>query len=660
MPAFNASRHLRRAIESVRAQTFADWELVAVDDGSADETFQVLCDLQRSDDRIHPFRLPVNRGPAAARNHGLREARGATIAYLDSDDEFARDYLGWVDHYRTEADVLVFAYDLLEERPGAPDFGRVRTWNPDLVKSRLQEEHLACPLAVAHRRDLLDRVGLFDETWYLFGEDSDMWRRFHRAGATFLFLPLKSGTYHIRPDSHARQRPMPAAAQTSVPAAGDGPTHRFAARCCGLPDWRPEVGCWPEQGGPGGDAQRTGHRLLFCSYHSYFDPSSGAALCTRDLLELLRQSGWSCRVFTGAQLDFEEGESLAQLLVDQHLSYEVRPGATGPIPFSLLHFVQEGVPVSLYQSPLQRAYQAPTREEGFAFLALLEDVLDQFCPDVLLTYGGHWLARAVLRCARERGVHVAFALHNFAYEDATLFRDVDAVIVPSRFAQNHYRERLGIAATVLPGPWNPGRILCPPADRGYVTFVNPQPDKGVYWFVRIATELWRRRPDIPLLVVEGRGKADWLWRTGHDLADAGNLHVMANTPDPRDFYKLSRVVLMPSLWRESFGRVAVEALMNGIPVLASRRGGLGETLNGAGFLFDIPAEYTPASTRVPTAAEVTPWVETIVRLWEDGTFYDEQRWRCLAAAQAWQAERLVPRFEAFFTDLLAAPARGQQ
>ena len=47
-------------------------------------------------------------------------------------------------------------------------------------------------------------------------------------------------------------------------------------------------------------------RLLFCSYHCYWDQSSGAALCTRELLELLAQRGWSCRVWCGPHLDFED------------------------------------------------------------------------------------------------------------------------------------------------------------------------------------------------------------------------------------------------------------------------------------------------------------------------------------------------------------------
>ena len=99
---------------------------------------------------------------------------------------------------------------------------------------------------------------------------------------------------------------------------------------------------------------------------------------------------------------------------------------------------------------------------------------------------------------------------------------------------------------------------------------------------------------------------------------------MANTPDPRDFYRVSRVVLMPSLWRESLGRVPIEAMANGIPVLASYREALPETPGDAGFVFTIPDRCTPASSVVPTAQEVAPWVAVIERLWDDPEFVSQE------------------------------------
>ena len=93
---------------------------------------------------------------------------------------------------------------------------------------------------------------------------------------------------------------------------------------------------------------------------------------------------------------------------------------------------------------------------------------------------------------------------------------------------------------------------------------------------------------------------------------------------------------MPSLM-ENAGCIAMEATFNGIPVLASNRGGLPETIGDAGFLFDIPARYTPQTSDVPTAEEVAPWVETIIRLWDDAAEYDR---RSLAGESA--AKRGIP------------------
>ena len=395
-------------------------------------------------------------------------------------------------------------------------------------------------------------------------------------------------------------------------------------------------------------------RLLFSSYHSYFDPSSGAALATRDLLELMANSGWECRVFCGPHLDFEQPESLEQLLSDSHLPYNVRHSTAGSVPFSLFQFVQGGIPVTIYSTPLARPYTTPTHEEGHLFLALLERVLDRSCPDLVLTYGGHWLAEELIACAKRRGLPVIFNLCNFAYHEPAPFRAVDAVLVPSRYSQAHYRRTLGLECTAIPCAVDWGRVLCPEVRGEYVTFVNPQPHKGVFLFARIAHELGLRRPDIPLLVTEGRARAGWLNRTGLDLSGRSNLYVMEHTPDPRDFYGVSRAVLMPSLWDESFGRVAAEALINGIPVLASQRGALPETLAHAGFLFDVPDRYTPETRLIPTADEVASWVETLIRLWDNPAFYATHQTRCRAAALEWRPERLGPQYDAFFTSIVRA------
>jgi glycosyltransferase involved in cell wall biosynthesis len=112
---------------------------------------------------------------------------------------------------------------------------------------------------------------------------------------------------------------------------------------------------------------------------------------------------------------------------------------------------------------------------------------------------------------------------------------------------------------------------------------------------------------------------------------------------------------MPSLWEESFGLVAAEAMLNGIPVLASNRGALPDTLGKAGFLFDIPDKYTPETRTVPSAEEVEPWVETIIRLYNDTAFYEQASQTARQEAEPWRPERIAAIYKEFFSNITHQP-----
>jgi glycosyltransferase involved in cell wall biosynthesis len=201
MQVHNGTATLDRAIRSVRAQTFSDWELVAVDDVSTDESYSVLQRWAASDARIRVVRLDENRGPASARNAAIGIARGRLIAYLDHDDEYYPDYLAQVDRLHGTGEVLIFALDVVydDRDPAAP----ARTWEPARLSRNLFARNIVVPLGVAHRRTLWEKVGGFNELVWT-GEDDDFLRRLARAGVQFAFVPFKSGRYHVHADSHCR------------------------------------------------------------------------------------------------------------------------------------------------------------------------------------------------------------------------------------------------------------------------------------------------------------------------------------------------------------------------------------------------------------------------------------------------------------------------
>ena len=93
MPAYNAERYIGQAIQSVLRQTYPDFELLVVDDGSKDQTVRIVRCLAEQDDRIHLYIMGKNSGVSASRNFGVTQARGEWIAFLDSDDIWREDKL---------------------------------------------------------------------------------------------------------------------------------------------------------------------------------------------------------------------------------------------------------------------------------------------------------------------------------------------------------------------------------------------------------------------------------------------------------------------------------------------------------------------------------------------------------------------------------------
>lgn len=92
IPVYNVEKYLEECITSVLEQTLTDIEIICVDDGSTDHSYDILCELQKKDDRIVILRQQ-NRFAGVARNKGIDAARGDYLVFLDSDDFFEKDFL---------------------------------------------------------------------------------------------------------------------------------------------------------------------------------------------------------------------------------------------------------------------------------------------------------------------------------------------------------------------------------------------------------------------------------------------------------------------------------------------------------------------------------------------------------------------------------------
>lgn len=114
MPAFNAEKTIGKAIDSVLAQSAGDWELIVIDDGSADATAAVVAAYTERCDAVRYYRQE-NAGPGAARNTGMAHSRGEYICFLDSDDYWEPDFLSLIGAKIDEKAYDLIFYGLIRE-----------------------------------------------------------------------------------------------------------------------------------------------------------------------------------------------------------------------------------------------------------------------------------------------------------------------------------------------------------------------------------------------------------------------------------------------------------------------------------------------------------------------------------------------------------------
>lgn len=177
IPTFERLHFLRKAVASVRAQSFTDFECIVVDDGSMDGSAEYVTNL--GDARFRLVRIPHSGSPAVARNAGLRSATGEWIAFLDSDDLWNPGKLAVQLEHVAGGDWGYTAWDKMDQDhrplpappPDHPYSGR------RLMDLLGVQGGIALPTVMA-RRSLLEQAGGFDES-LPYCEDQDLWIRLH-------------------------------------------------------------------------------------------------------------------------------------------------------------------------------------------------------------------------------------------------------------------------------------------------------------------------------------------------------------------------------------------------------------------------------------------------------------------------------------------------
>jgi glycosyltransferase involved in cell wall biosynthesis len=194
MPAYRADRFIREALESVRRQRYANWEVIVVEDASHGDTRSIVdrfaCEVPQR--RVVYDRHEENRGVSATRNRAMGLGRGEFFAFLDPDDRWFDTHLerAVAALESEQADVAYSTSVMIEDGSGflgglwGPTRDELKRF-PDGLPRRC---HLV-PSAVVLRRSVTDRVGLFDtDPGLQFCEDLDYWLRSAAAGMKFVHV----------------------------------------------------------------------------------------------------------------------------------------------------------------------------------------------------------------------------------------------------------------------------------------------------------------------------------------------------------------------------------------------------------------------------------------------------------------------------------------
>ena len=188
IPVYNRERMIERAVRSVLMQTYDDFEVIVVDDGSTDRSAAVVESI--ADSRVRLVPMSRNCGVSAARNEGVRQARGELIAFLDSDDEYLPEKLATVDALAKvkTSEVGVFFTNMIQvdnhaggERQVLRTQKLFRSDDESAYHYFLRVRPAGFGLGPVFRREALDAAGEFDGTLTSI-EDKDLLLRVFREG----------------------------------------------------------------------------------------------------------------------------------------------------------------------------------------------------------------------------------------------------------------------------------------------------------------------------------------------------------------------------------------------------------------------------------------------------------------------------------------------
>jgi len=384
-------------------------------------------------------------------------------------------------------------------------------------------------------------------------------------------------------------------------------------------------------------------KILLLQDHIYLPSYGGGVKANRMLLEALARRGHECAAVSPAFAPSAGPASDPEF----HDEMESRGLAARELDAHVFRYRFRGVEVDAVRSPsagqMREHVERRTRELRPDWVLVNDDKVRVLLDGALAAAGGE---RVVLLL--QTITNAPFGPLSLApsREQTRRMHEARAIVAISVFLQRYLARYGRLEATVLRLPvYGDGPFLATARpDGGYVTMVNPCLEKGFDVFLPLAREL----PDVEFAAVRGWGTDRAVLRA---LEEQPNVRVLEPADDLDEVLASTRVLLAPSLWPETFGYIVPEAMLRGVPVLASDAGGLREAALGAATLLPVVPLERRDGHYVARTQRIGPWKAALRRLLTDADEYGRRSSEAREAALGFVATTGADRFEAFLAAL---------